>query len=126
MNSLFTIVLALCLLTACTPSDKQEQEDPASSTSVKAETPQPESTARLAIYVTKDGNVFMNEQATNLKDLEEALKQHKVKGGTVFYSRDDQQQDPHEIALQVMDLITKYELPIQFYTDKTFKHVVEF
>ncbi|MES2132503.1 MAG: biopolymer transporter ExbD [Bacteroidota bacterium] len=126
MNSLFTSILALFLLTACNSSDKPEQKNPTSSASVKAETPLPESTARLAIYVTKDGSIFLNEQSTSLKDLEDALKQHKLKGGTVFYSRDDQQQDPPEIALQVIDLIAKYELPIQFYTDKTFTQVVEF
>lgn len=125
IHTLFTGILALGLITACN-SDKKQENSAAVSTSVKAETPIPESKTRLAIYVTKDGRIFLNEKSTNLKELEEALKQHKLKAGTVFYSRDDRQQDPAEIAIQVMDLIAKQELPIRFYTDSTFKHVVEF
>lgn len=125
MNSLFTALLALGLLTACNSDNKQENPT-AVSNPLKAETMKPESKARLAIYVTKDGLIFLNDKSTNLKELEEALKQHKLKGGTVLYSRDDRQQDPTEIAIRVVDLIAKQELPIRFYTDSTFKHVVEF
>ncbi len=123
MKFILTSILALGLLTACTPSE-QEQEAPASST--PADIPPPKSTIHATIYVTKDGRIFLNQVLTNLKGLDEALKEFKQKDGTIFYSRDDREQEPHEIAIQVMDLIAKQKLPIRFYTDSTFKQVVQF
>lgn len=123
MNVLLTGIVALSLLTACTPS---EQEENNAAVSAPAAIPQPESALHSTIYVKKDGRVYLNQVLTDLKGLDEALKQEKKKGCIIFYSRDDREQDPPETAIQVMDLIAKQELPIQFYTDSTFKEVVEF
>lgn len=125
MKSILTGILALGLLTACTPSgQKQEQENPAVSS--PADVPPPESTLHATIYVKKDGRVFLNQVLTDLKGLDAELKQCRQKGCVIFYSRDDREQEPHENAIQVMDLIAKQELPIRFYTDSTFKEIVAF
>lgn len=125
LNSVLIGLLAISLLSGCTSSEnKPPQETPVVSTPV--ETEPAGSAAHLRVYVSRKGELFLDGRAAELKELQEALKLHKQKGSTVFYSRDDQQQDPHEIALQVMDLIAGQGLPIQFYTDSTFRHVVEF
>ncbi len=125
MNFIFTSILALGLLTACTSSgNHQEQETPVSSR--PAEIPPAKSTLHATVYVKKDGRIYLNQVLTDLKGLDEELKQCRQKGCVIFYSRDDREQEPHENAIQVMDLIAKQELPIQFYTDSTFKEVVEF
>jgi len=84
------------------------------------------STAKLAIYVRKDGTILINSKVKTLQELDTALKKQKTKGGIVFYSRADLQHDPPETALLVMDMIAKEELPIQFYTDSTFTQIYEF
>lgn len=130
MNALFTGILALGLLTACTSSElKQEQETPVSlPPAAPAEIPQPESTLHATIYVKKDGRIFLNQAPTELKDLDEKLKEYKNQHQdlVIFYSRDNRLQDPPETAMQAMDLIAKQGFPIQFYTDSTFKEIVEF
>ncbi len=125
MNRLFICMFVVSLSAACTPSENKDEAQMVSPPAATEQAP-PESTARLAIYVKKDGTVLLNGKKTDLKELEAALLQQKEKSGTVFYSRDDQQQDPPEIAIQVMDLVAKQELPIQFYTDSTFTQVVSF
>lgn len=125
MNPVLTGLLAIGLLCGCSsPENKTPQETPVVST--PAETAPTGSAVRFTVYVSRDGKLFLNGRAAELKELPEALKAHKLKGGTVSYSRDDQQQDPHETALQVMDLIAGQGLPIRFYTDSTFRHAVEF
>lgn len=125
MNRFFICMFVLGLSAACTPSVNKDEAQTVSPPVATEQAPL-ESTARLAIYVKKDGTVLLNGKKTDLKELEAALKQQKEKSGTVFYSRDDQQQDPPEIAIQVMDLVAKQELPIQFYTDSAFTKVVSF
>lgn len=130
MNALFTGILALGLLTACTSSEqKQEQETPVPlPPAAPAEIPQPKSTLHATIYVKKDGRIFLNQVLTELKALDEKLKEYKNqhKDLVIFYSRDNRLQDPPETAMQAMDLIAKQGFPIQFYTDSTFKEVVAF
>jgi biopolymer transport protein ExbD len=126
MKFILTGILAMGLLAACTSSEqkREEQENPASSTPAGL-TP-PKATLHATIYVKKDGRIFLNQVLTDLKDLDEELKACRQKGCVIFYSRDDREQEPHNVAIQVMDLIAKQELPIQFYTDSTFTEIVEF
>ncbi len=130
MKVLFTGILALGLLTACAPSEqKQEQEVPAPlPPAAPAEIPKHESKLHATIYVSKDGRIFLNKVLTDLKSLDAKLKEYKSqhKDLIIFYSRDNRLQDPPETAMQAMDLIAKQGLPIQFYTDSTFKEIVEF
>lgn len=123
MKFILTGILALGLLTACTSSE-QKQEEPVTST--PADLPPPKATLHATIYIKKDGRIFLNQVPTDLKSLDEELKQCRKKGCVIFYSRDDREQEPHDVAVQVMDLIAKQELPIQFYTDSTFTEIVEF
>lgn len=129
MNTVLTSILALSLLTACTTSE-QKLETPVSTVPppAPAEIPQPKSTLHATIYVKKDGSIFLNQVLTDLKTLDETLKQYKDQhlDYVIFYSRDNREQDPPESAMQAMDLIAKQGLPIQFYTDSTFKEIVEF
>jgi len=118
-------MLASALLAGCASSEHPvEQEAPVSST--PAEIPPPPSTLHATVYVKKDGRIYLNQVLTDLKDMDKALKECRKQGCVIFYSRDDREQEPHENAIQVMDLIAKQELPIQFYTDSTFKEIVAF
>lgn len=130
MNALLTGIFALGLLTACTSSEqKHVHETPVSlPPAAPAEIPQAKSTLHATIYVKKDGRIFLNRVLTELKTLDEKLKEYRNqhKDLVIFYSRDNRLQDPPETAMLAMDVIAKQGLPIQFYTDSTFSEVVAF
>lgn len=95
-------------------TDVQQNESPVTDTSFA-----------LKVYVDNSGNITADGQGVSLNDLEVRLQTLKRKGGIVYYSRDNSDANPPEQSMQVMELVTKYELPIKFYTDKTFTQAVK-
>jgi hypothetical protein len=77
----------------------------------------------IKVYVDKTGKITANGQLVSLITLDSSFSKLKTIKGAVYYSRDNVQQDPPEESMKVMELIIKYELPVRFYTDKTFTQV---
>jgi biopolymer transport protein ExbD len=74
----------------------------------------------LKVYVEKNGTIFANGTNVSLVQLDDELKQLKDKNGTVWYSRDNLDDQPSNEAMAAVEAIAKYDLPIQFFVDKTF------
>ncbi len=49
----------------------------------------------------------------------------KSKKGVVYYSRDNVAGDPPKDSMNIMELVTKYALPVKFFTDNTFTEAVK-
>jgi hypothetical protein len=78
----------------------------------------------LNIHINDIGEVSVNGTVTSLEELDPLLEELKNKNGVVHYFRaKDYEGDVWE---QVLDIVTKYELPLAFFTDETFTEKVEF
>jgi hypothetical protein len=71
----------------------------------------------LAVHVTDDGRVFIHVGSrfveASIDELDRILERLAADGGAVVYSRDDPAESPHPIALEVMDLVVEYRLPVR-------------
>ncbi len=120
MKTIATLLtIASTLLISCT------QTKPNTDTETTTNT-QASNIISLKVYVNAAGIITANGQITTLPDLEKQMQALKTKNGIVFYSRDNQQADPPQQSIQVMDMVVKYSLPVQFYADSTFTKIVEF
>lgn len=124
MKKLTTIIF-LSTLMSCGSSEKKGQAETIRPSTME-EIVETKDTNHVTIFVQGDTTVLLNDRLSNLKEIEASLSKLKANKGSVYYSRDNQQLDPPEIAIQVMDLVAASELPVQFYTDQTFTHVVSF
>jgi len=79
----------------------------------------------IKVYVDASGKITADGIPADLTLLDSAFSQLKKAGGKVCYSRDNIQGDPPAESIKVLDLVVKYELPLQFYTDKSFTKVAE-
>lgn len=71
----------------------------------------------LPIHVTDDGRVFVHVGTrfveASIDDVDRILDRLATEGGAVVYSRDDPGEEPHPIALDVMELVARHRLPIR-------------
>jgi biopolymer transport protein ExbD len=74
----------------------------------------------IKVYIDKTGQIAANGNPVSLANLESSFSVLKKHNGIVYYSRDNSQPDPAAEYMKVIDLITRYGLPIKFYMDKTF------
>lgn len=72
----------------------------------------------LKVYIDVNGNLYLNGKESTTTILDQSLSELKKSNGTVYYSRAQTYQG--DKSIEVVDLIAKYELPVAFYTDKTF------
>jgi hypothetical protein len=68
----------------------------------------------LKISVLASGAILLDGRPVELGELESALEQAKKDDGTVLYHRESAQGAPPAQALEVMQLVVKYRLPISF------------
>ena len=80
----------------------------------------------IKVYVDHLGTVSADGETVSLDQLDKKLATLAGKKGTVYYSRENANEEPHEQALKVIDAIAKYGLPVQFYTDNTFTQMQGF
>ena len=66
----------------------------------------------LKISVLKTGAIQADGKEISIHDLDNMFAELKKVGGTVWYYREDGKTDPPPQAMEVIKLITKYELPI--------------
>ena len=79
----------------------------------------------IKVFVDKTGQITANGILTSLNVLDSSFSKLKKSNGVVYYSRDNVEADPPEESMKVMELITKYRLPVKFYTYKTFTQAVK-
>lgn len=72
----------------------------------------------VKIYLNKKGTISVNGEVKNLKELDSILKKLKEDHGIVYYSRSLKYKG--ELWMNILDLVSKYELPIALFTDKSF------
>ena len=67
----------------------------------------------LKIAVTRGGEVTVNGKRTTLEDLDSICRELAEHNGEVWYYREAPKEEPHPIALKVLDIIIRYNLPIR-------------
>jgi len=79
----------------------------------------------IKVFVDKTGQITSNGIPISLSMLDSSFNKLKISNGAVYYSRDNVEAEPPEESMKVMELITKYSLPVKLYTDKTFTQAVK-
>ena len=79
----------------------------------------------LKIYIDETGVVKMNGRVVTIDELNDQLKQLDKEDALIYYSRANIEENPHENAMLVIALISKYDYPISFFTDETFTEPVK-
>ena len=74
----------------------------------------------IKVYIDKTGLITANGNLVSLTSLDSSFSNLKKNNGIVYYSRDNTQATVPDESIKVIDLVTKYHLPIRFYKDKTF------
>lgn len=90
---------------------------------VAEKNPCPASGAR--IYVKSDGTALLNGAIVEVDGFGDALAALAPAPTVACYSRDAAEAEPHPAASRVVQAIIDQRLPVAFYTDDTFKVVVE-
>jgi biopolymer transport protein ExbD len=79
----------------------------------------------LKVYVAADGTITESGTKITLAELDKKLQALKTTKGTVCYARANVESQPPAEAMSVVEAIVKYQLPIRFYTDNTFKKIAK-
>lgn len=77
----------------------------------------------IKVYLEASGNILADGKPTSVSELDSSFLKLATRGGTVYYARDNPQDDPPAVYLEVVDLVFQHGLPIRFYTDKTFTEI---
>lgn len=72
----------------------------------------------VKVYIDEKGVISINGKPKELKDIDSIFKTLKDKNGIVYYSRSEKYKG--NIWMGLLDLVSKYELPIAIFTDKNF------
>ena len=67
----------------------------------------------LKIAVTRGGEVTANGKRTTLEDLDAICRVLAEHNGEVWYYREAPKEEPHPIALKVLDVIIHHNLPVR-------------
>ncbi|HSG86680.1 MAG TPA: hypothetical protein VLA23_10115 [Candidatus Limnocylindrales bacterium] len=74
-------------------------------------------TSELPIHVTRDGRVFVHVGTrfveASLDEVDRTLERLAADGGTVVYSRDDPDDEPAGVALEVVGLADEHGLAVR-------------
>lgn len=77
----------------------------------------------LKVFVFMNGDISSDGKIVSLEQLDSEFKYLSKDKGIVFYSKENIEGDGPEESMKVIDLVAKYELPVQFYTDSTFREI---
>jgi len=72
----------------------------------------PQSRPLLKITMSKSGALFVDGTNSSFADLDARLARLAERGGEVWYYREDGQEDPPPIALDVMSLVLSHRVPV--------------
>ncbi|HEX7904936.1 MAG TPA: hypothetical protein VF487_13760 [Chitinophagaceae bacterium] len=125
--TLFVTFLVIVLLPSC----KQHEQKPKATVDTTAVpvvvapvVKQPIDSNVLQVYIDSTGLITANGSIITLAGLDSSLKKLKARSGTVYYTRDNPVGDPPKESGKVIEMVTKQNLPLKFYTDKTFTEIV--
>ena len=125
INKTYFLCLAnFFLIIACTNSDQKDNKTSSINEATEQNLVSIDSNV-IKVFVDKTGQITANGIPTYLNVLDSCFSKLKISNGVVYYSRDNVEADPPEESMKVMELITKYSLPVKFYTDKTFTQAVK-
>jgi hypothetical protein len=75
----------------------------------------------LQIHVTRDGRIYVDVGArfveASLDEVDRTLERLAADGGSVACSRDDPDDEPAGVALDVVGLVTDHRLPVRLVAD---------
>ena len=94
-----------------------------SSTSSNASNSAHEAAAKVSVLAT--GELLLNGTPTDLVQIETEFQRLKANQGSVMYYREDGQSEPPPVAMSVIDLVVKYELPVSMSTKADFSDYVD-
>ena len=77
------------------------------------------------VSVSAAGNVALNGTPTDLQALDTALAKLSAEHGSVWYYREAAEAEPPSQAMEVMQLVVKYRLPISMSTKPDFSDTVD-
>lgn len=124
---LFATFLVIVLLPSCNQNEQKPKAIVDTTTVVPVVAPvvkQPIDSNVLQLYIDSTGLITANGSTITLASLDSSLKKLKTRSGTVHYTRDNPVGDPPKESMKVIEMVTKHNLPLKFYTDKTFTEIV--
>jgi hypothetical protein len=77
------------------------------------------------ISALSSGQLLLNGQPVTLQALDRALAELKAQNGVVWYYRENAQAEPPAGAMQAIQLVVKYKLPISMSTKADFSDYVD-
>lgn len=82
-------------------------------------------TVVLKVSVLQSGKLLADGADTALADLDARLGQIKSQNGVVWYYREGAQGEPPPVAMEVMKLIVKHQLPISMSSKPDFSDTID-
>ena len=79
----------------------------------------------LKIQVFADGTIRAADAPATLQQLDQILAKHASDGGVVWYYREAAQSEPHENAMQVIQLIIKHQLSVSMSSKPDFSDYID-
>jgi biopolymer transport protein ExbD len=117
------IIGAAALLTLCGCERASTPTTPSTSATAQA-APEPTMPV-LKIQVFADGTIRAVDAPATLQQLDQILAKHASDGGVVWYYREAAQAEPHENAMQVIQLIIKHQLSISMSSKPDFSDYID-
>jgi len=79
----------------------------------------------LKISVFKSGEIRANGTTVDLSTLEELITDNASNNGEIWYYRGSAQEEPPQQAMEVIELIVKYECPVSFSSKPDFSDYID-
>ena len=77
------------------------------------------------VSVLSSGEILLDGRPTSLAALDETFAQISVKGGAVWYYRENAATEPSADAMSVIQLVVKHHLPISMSAQSDFSDVLD-
>lgn len=119
MKNVIILIFTLFIVISCKESNNNDSK----SSDINEKTHEMKDEINLKVYIDQNGSLFIDGVKSDLKTLDESLSVLKESNGTVYYSRSQTYQG--DKTIEVVDLIASHQLPIAFYTNRTFTERVQ-
>ncbi len=120
---LITFVCLACLLIggcddgSTTPAVVPEAEEPTKGETAMA--------PGIRIKVLADGSLLADDQPVTITHLDQRFADLARGGGVVWYYREAGESDPPPVAMEVMELVVKHQLPITMSSRPDFSDAID-
>jgi hypothetical protein len=79
----------------------------------------------IRIKVLADGSVLADDKPVTIEHLDQRFADLAQAGGVVWYYREAGESDPPPVAMQVMELVVKHQLPVTMSSNPDFSDVID-